>query len=69
LEKWNSSLSYDDRVRALRPNPEIVGPRRIPDLTLIDDGTPDVLSGSSGQDWFLTFQDKITDREKGEAVM
>src|SRR5262245_36768891 len=70
LEIWNSELSYDERVNALRPNSEIAGPRRTPDLTLIDDGTHDVLSGNLGQDWFLVLQsDTITDRVKGEAVM
>jgi Ca2+-binding RTX toxin-like protein len=70
LEKWNSSLSYDERVKALRPNPEIMRPNRVPDLTLIDDGATDFLEGGSGQDWFLTLgSDKITDHEKQEAVM
>jgi len=70
LETWNSNLSYSERVKMLRPNPEIMRPNRVPDLTLIDDGAFDLLAGGSGQDWFRTLQlDKITDLQSDEAVL
>jgi len=70
FETWNSNLSYEERVKKLRPNPEIMRPNRVPDLTLIDDGATDVLAGGEGRDWFLTLgSDKITDIDKTEVVM
>jgi len=70
FETWNSNLGYEERVKRLRPNPEIMRPNRVPDLTLIDDGATDVLAGGAGRDWFLTLgSDKVTDIDKTEVVM
>jgi len=70
FETWNSNLSYEERVKKLRPNPEIMRPNRVPDLTLIDDGATDVLAGGAGRDWFRTLRlDKITDLQSDEAVL
>jgi len=70
LETWNSNLSYAERVKMLRPNPEIMRPNRVPDLTLIDDGAFDLLAGGSGLDWFRTLPlDKVTDLQSDEAVL
>ena len=58
--EWtNPTSSYADRVASLRQSALIAG------VTVLDDNTPDVLTGSSGNDWFFANvddgHDQITD--------
>jgi Ca2+-binding RTX toxin-like protein len=74
LAAWtDTSKSYNDRVSALTTTG--VGPNQSIKLnanTVSDDGAQDVLTGSSGQDWFLAnvsgsgVQDKLTDLSASE---
>jgi hypothetical protein len=86
LAEWTSSRSYSDRVANLtgnvngnnfahRLNGDVFLKFEGPDATVFDDLVQDILTGSSGQDWFLLNldgdgsdpkKDKVTDLNASE---
>jgi Ca2+-binding RTX toxin-like protein len=70
LGVWTSGQSYTDRVAALRSG-LLRSEGDAAQVTVFDDGAADVLTGSAGQDWFLsqadgTSKDKVTDLSAAE---
>jgi hypothetical protein len=65
LEIWTRrDLSYTQRVNQLS-----TGPFALNRTTVFDDGAFDMLTGSSGLDWFATSaNDKVTDRHPTESI-
>jgi Ca2+-binding RTX toxin-like protein len=78
LAEWTSARSYTVRVQNLRDGTgstsRLNGSVFLTDSTVHDDGVVDMLTGSSGQDWFLSNQggdngaakDKVTDLHADE---
>lgn len=63
LAEWTSSHSYTQRVNNLRNSSPAANRLNgsvflIADSTVFDDGSLDILSGGSGQDWFLFNNDR-----------
>jgi Ca2+-binding RTX toxin-like protein len=67
LGVWNSGMSYNDRVTAIR-----TGANGVPKLdatTVSDDGTRDDLFGGTGLDWFFaTAPDRVHGKSAAEQV-
>ena len=57
MDEWTSARAYNVRVQNLLDGTGSVdrqnGPFFLNDTTVHDDGAADVLTGSSGQDWFI----------------
>jgi hypothetical protein len=76
MAEWSSARDYNTRVANLRGQGS--GPRANgnhfltvsgPNSTVLDDGSPDILTGSRGMDWFFVFAgDTVTGRHRGEQV-
>jgi Ca2+-binding RTX toxin-like protein len=70
LSEWSSGRDYATRVANLSgtgTGPRLNGDTFLTNLTVLDDGVQDKLTGSSGLDWFWALgQDTITDRKPGE---
>ena len=67
LDVWNSAVSYNDRVDAIRNGAN--GVPQLDSTTVHDDGDRDVLFGGPGLDWFFaTAQDAIHGRSPAEQV-
>lgn len=67
LNVWNSSMSYNDRVAAIR-----TGANDVPKLdgtTVHDDAAKDILFGGSGLDWFFSVSpDRIMGNTSAEQI-
>lgn len=76
MEGWTRTDSdFTTRVNHLMTGGGLNGTSLLNDLTVHDDGAPDVLTGSAGQDWFLFNQDggggvndKVTDMSTFETL-
>jgi len=71
MQEWTSAADYDTRVARLRGTQSggLNGSVVLDSSTLLDDLAADVLTGSSGQDWFLVFgQDDITALKNDEEL-
>jgi Ca2+-binding RTX toxin-like protein len=72
LAEWvRTDRTYSQRVNALTSGGGFNGSVLINDTTVSDDSIEDILTGSSGQDWFLfnadgSYKDKITDLSASE---
>jgi extracellular elastinolytic metalloproteinase len=70
LSEWSSARDYATRIANLTgtgTGPRLNGNTFLTDLTVLDDGVQDTLTGSSGLDWYWALgQDTITDRKPGE---
>jgi Ca2+-binding RTX toxin-like protein len=70
LAEWSSGRDYATRIANLSgtgTGPRLNGNTFLTNLTVLDDGVQDQLTGSSGLDWFWALgQDAITDRKAGE---
>ena len=72
LNEWASDTDYDQRVDNVRNGAGSLagtGIRLESGVTVMDDDDEDVLTGSSGQDWFFfdPLLDKVTGQKKDEA--
>lgn len=73
LAEWNSSRSYDQRVKNLRgtgSESRLNGTSFLTNSTVTNDTAADVLYGAGGQDWFwaTTGQDQVTDKASNEKL-
>lgn len=68
LATWNGSGSYNERVAALSDAAAAVHLTSGTGGTVLDDGVPDRLTGTSGKDWFLATVpgDVVTDQHSFE---
>ena len=77
IAEWTrtgTDADFAARVNNLRNGGGLNESFLLNDLTVHDDGAPDVLTGSAGQDWFLFTaagdgaQDRVTDMSTFEAI-
>jgi hypothetical protein len=74
MEEWTRcDANYTTRVNHLRQGTGLNGSIVLTDATVFDDGVEDILTGSSGADWFLintdpAGRDRVTDRHAHEFV-
>jgi hypothetical protein len=71
MHACRKDTSYSDRVQNIRTSSGPIlggtGYKLVNDLTVYDDGECDMLTGSSGLDWFFfDFNDDDTDKKIGE---
>lgn len=68
LDAWaRTDQSYGQRVAALTDGVGPTGSVKLTKAMVFDDGAPDTLTGSAGQDWFFSDeQDRLTDGHAGE---